>query len=140
MTVREGNREVMRGLFRSCGLSSTDGLQRNFAIMIYFAQAVTSGEFVMAVAKQEALDLIGKLPDSATLSDIMDELYFKEQVERGLKDVADGRTISHEEMRERMARWRAPLVANGNRRPARHRGVYREGLVSSSSPHGRSHR
>lgn len=60
----------------------------------------------MGQAKQEALELIRRLPDDVTTSAIMEELFFKQQVEQGLEDVATGRVISHEELRERMARWR----------------------------------
>lgn len=60
----------------------------------------------MSQAKQEAIDLIQRLPDTITTSDILDELYFKEQVERGLRDVTEGRTISHMELKERLIRWR----------------------------------
>lgn len=57
-------------------------------------------------AKREALALIDKLPDDATTQDIMAELYFKEQVDRGLRDVAEGQVVSHEELKKRVARWR----------------------------------
>lgn len=60
----------------------------------------------MTQTKQQVIDLIDRMPDSASTADIIDELYFKEQVDRGLKDVADGRTISHAELKERLARWR----------------------------------
>ena len=60
----------------------------------------------MSQAKAEALQLISRLPDTATTADILEELYFKEQVERGLRDVVEGRTISHEEFKERLAQWR----------------------------------
>jgi hypothetical protein len=60
----------------------------------------------MSQAKEEALELIRRLPDTVTTSDILDELYFKEQVDSGLRDVVDGRTISHEELKERLAQWR----------------------------------
>lgn len=39
----------------------------------------------------EALQLIKKLPDDVSTGTIMEELFFKQQVERGLKDIADGR-------------------------------------------------
>jgi predicted transcriptional regulator len=61
---------------------------------------------MMSRAKEEAVDLIRRMPDSATTGDILTELYFKEQVERGMRDAAEGRTLSHEEMKERLARWR----------------------------------
>ena len=60
----------------------------------------------MSMAKQEAVELIQRLPDTATTSDILDELYFKEQVDRGLRDVVEGRVISHKELKERLAQWR----------------------------------
>ena len=60
----------------------------------------------MAKAKTEALELIQKLPDDVTTSGIMEELFFKQQVENGLQDVAEGRVLTHEELKERLARWR----------------------------------
>jgi predicted transcriptional regulator len=60
----------------------------------------------MGQAKEEALELIRRMPDTVTTADILEALYFKEQVERGLDGVADGRTITHQELRERLAQWR----------------------------------
>lgn len=56
--------------------------------------------------KQEAIELIQKLPETATTADILEELYFKEQVDRGLRDVVEGRVMSHKELKERLAQWR----------------------------------
>ena len=56
--------------------------------------------------KREAIELIGRLPESVETADIIEELYFKWQVDEGLQDVVEGRTLSHEELQERMARWR----------------------------------
>ena len=60
----------------------------------------------MAKAKAEALELIKKLPEDVTTGAIMEELFFKQQVEKGLQDVADGRVLTHEELKERIVRWR----------------------------------
>ena len=60
----------------------------------------------MGQAKQEALELVRRLRDDVTTSTIMEELFFKQQVEQGLEDVAAGRVMTHEEFKERMARWR----------------------------------
>lgn len=59
----------------------------------------------MTIVKQEAIDLIQALPDTCSFSDIMAELYFKLKVSRGLRDVEEGNTISHEEVKERMKKW-----------------------------------
>jgi predicted transcriptional regulator len=61
---------------------------------------------VVGQAKQEALELIERLPDTVTTGEILQELLFKEQVEIGLRDVAEGRTISHDELVESIAAWR----------------------------------
>ena len=60
----------------------------------------------MGKEKTEALELIRKLPEEVTTEAIMEELYFKRQIDKGLQDVAEGRVISHQELKERMARWR----------------------------------
>jgi len=60
----------------------------------------------MSREKSEVIELIRKLPDNVTTADIMEELYFKQQVDKGLQDVAEGRVISHEELKKRIAKWR----------------------------------
>ena len=60
----------------------------------------------MAKAKAEALEMIKRLPDDVTTGAIMEELFFKHQVEKGLQDVAEGRILTQEELKERIARWR----------------------------------
>lgn len=60
----------------------------------------------MAKAKAEALAMIQNLPDDVTIGVIMEELFFKQQVEKGLQDVAEERVLTQEELKERIARWR----------------------------------
>ncbi|WHZ16258.1 MAG: hypothetical protein OJF52_003107 [Nitrospira sp.] len=60
----------------------------------------------MAKAKAEALEMIKQLPDDVTTDVIMEELFFKQQVEKGLQDIAEGRVLTHQELKERIARWR----------------------------------
>ncbi len=60
----------------------------------------------MSHEKQAAIDLIRRLPDDATTTDIIEELYFKQQVDKGLHDVVEGRLLSHTELKERIAKWR----------------------------------
>ena len=44
----------------------------------------------MHTAKQEALDAIQRLPDTADMEDIMYRLYVLENIRRGQKDVEQG--------------------------------------------------
>ena len=60
----------------------------------------------MSKEKNDVIDLIRRMPDDVTTTDIMDALYFKQQVDHGLRDVAEGRVLTHQELRERLAKWR----------------------------------
>ncbi|WP_447974177.1 hypothetical protein [Nitrospira sp. Kam-Ns4a] len=60
----------------------------------------------MGREKAEALGLIRKLPDDVTTDASMEEIFFKRQVDRGLRDVAEGRVLTHQELKERLAQWR----------------------------------
>ena len=59
----------------------------------------------MAEIKQQVIQIIQSLPDDATLDDIMAELYFKLQVDAGLKELDEGKGIPHEEVEKRMSKW-----------------------------------
>jgi predicted transcriptional regulator len=55
--------------------------------------------------KQEVIKLVQSLPDEVTVDDIMAELYFKLQVDAGLKELDEGKGIPHEEVENRMSKW-----------------------------------
>ena len=59
----------------------------------------------MSAKKEEAIQLIRELPEDSSLTDILAGLYFKQKVEEGLADIESGRTITHEEVRQRMVAW-----------------------------------
>lgn len=58
------------------------------------------------IAKDEAMRFISKLPDEYTLDDIVAELYFKQQVEQGLRDAEEGRVYSHDKVKDMVQQWR----------------------------------
>ena len=59
----------------------------------------------MAGVKDEVIQMIQSLPEDITLDDIMAELYFKLQVDAGLKELDEGKGIPHEEVEKRMSQW-----------------------------------
>ncbi len=59
----------------------------------------------MDCIKDEVIKLISKMPDNVSIDEIMEELYFKLQVNRGLQELDDGKGIPHEEVEKRMQRW-----------------------------------
>ena len=57
-----------------------------------------------ATAKQRALEAIEKLPEDASLEEVMERLYFLSKVERGLQQADAGQVVSHEEAKRRLGR------------------------------------
>ena len=56
--------------------------------------------------KQAVLKMIERMPDKSSVEDIMYELYFRQRVDRGLTELAAGKTISHEQVKRSIAKWR----------------------------------
>ena len=55
--------------------------------------------------KQTARRIVDGVDDDASFEDIQYRLYVAAKVERGLRDVEEGRTVSHDEARARLDRW-----------------------------------
>jgi len=57
------------------------------------------------MVKDEVIKMIQNMPKETSVEDIMAELYFRYQVDEGLKQLDEGRGIPHEEVEKRMAKW-----------------------------------
>jgi len=55
--------------------------------------------------KTKILDIIDKMPDEISVGDLIAEIHFKEKLERGLKQIDEGKTVSHEEAKQRLSKW-----------------------------------
>jgi len=55
--------------------------------------------------KEAVLSRIGSLPDSATLTDIREELEIVAAIEEGEKDIDEGRSYTPAEMRQSLQSW-----------------------------------
>lgn len=59
----------------------------------------------METLKQEALNAISGLPESADIDDIMYRLYVIDNVRKGQESVKCGNTISVEDLKREMKSW-----------------------------------
>ncbi len=59
----------------------------------------------MEGVKQQVIQMIQALPEDITIDDVMAELYFKVQVDAGLRELDEGKGIPHEEVEKRMSKW-----------------------------------
>jgi len=55
--------------------------------------------------KQDAINAISSLPDTATTEDIMYRLYVIDKIKRGLDDIDNGNTVSLEELEKEIETW-----------------------------------
>jgi len=59
----------------------------------------------MQTAKQDALNAIGQLPDTADMGEIMYRLYVLDKVRRGQEDVEQGRVTDAEALMREIEQW-----------------------------------
>jgi len=59
----------------------------------------------MAKEKDTIIEMIKTLPDDTTMEDIIEAIYVRKKIEKGLKDSQEGRLFTHEEAKERLAKW-----------------------------------
>jgi hypothetical protein len=64
-----------------------------------------------ANTKQQVLKMIERLPEDVSYEDIMYELYFRQHVDQGLKDLQEGKTVSHSDIKRSLVQW---LQSNGH--------------------------
>ena len=59
----------------------------------------------MGTAKEEVRKMLDSLPDDVSYEDIHYHIYVRQKVERGLKDIEEGRVETQEEAERRMSKW-----------------------------------
>jgi predicted transcriptional regulator len=60
----------------------------------------------MAIRKEDVLELVRQLPDEVEIEELIYRLYLLEKLEAAEADIAAGRILSAEEVRQRVRQWR----------------------------------
>lgn len=55
--------------------------------------------------KDKALETINELPQEFELDELMERLVFIEKVEKGLKQLNEGKTFTHEQVKNKVKGW-----------------------------------
>jgi predicted transcriptional regulator len=55
--------------------------------------------------KEKACEVISRMPEDSTFEDIQYHLYVLECIELGEREVENSRTLTHEEVERRLAKW-----------------------------------
>lgn len=59
----------------------------------------------MPAVKEGIIQMIQNMPQDISVEDVMAELYFRYQVDEGIRELDEGKGIPHEEVERRMAKW-----------------------------------
>lgn len=59
----------------------------------------------MSQTKEEVIKIIERMPEEASISDIMAELYFCLKVNSGIKELDEGKGIPHSQVTEQLGKW-----------------------------------
>jgi len=60
----------------------------------------------MTIPKEDIFELVRQLPDEVDIEELIYRLYLLEKLTTAEADIAAGRTLSAEEVRERVRQWR----------------------------------
>ncbi|HEX4131289.1 MAG TPA: hypothetical protein VHZ24_14710 [Pirellulales bacterium] len=55
--------------------------------------------------KEIVIEMIRRLPDDATVDDIMEELYFRRKVNEGMRQLDAGHGVDHDEAKRQLGQW-----------------------------------
>jgi len=55
----------------------------------------------MSSVKEQARELIERLPENATWKDVLYEIYVRQEIEAGIRDLDEGRVQEHEKVKQR---------------------------------------
>ena len=64
-----------------------------------------SRRYKMDTLKEEAIEAISKLPESADIDDIMYRLYVIDKIKKGQDAIKKGKTISVQSLKEEIKTW-----------------------------------
>ncbi len=58
--------------------------------------------------REKVIQAVQGLPDDASIEDAMERLLLLAKIERGIHQADSGQTITHDEVKQRMAKWLDP--------------------------------
>jgi hypothetical protein len=60
---------------------------------------------ILVMKREKALKTINELPSEFNLDELIDRLIFIEKVEKGNQQIKEGKTKSHQEVKELAKKW-----------------------------------
>ncbi len=61
----------------------------------------------MSSVKERVEAVVKKMPKNCTMDEVIYELYFADRIERGLEAMREGRTISQDQLKREIKKWKS---------------------------------
>ena len=71
--------------------------------MINFDNQLLLKKYIMT--REKIVEAVNDLPSEFDLDELIERLIFVEKVERGLRQLEEGKTVAHETVREKVKQW-----------------------------------
>ncbi|MDH5721581.1 MAG: hypothetical protein OEZ13_13320 [Spirochaetia bacterium] len=62
---------------------------------------------VLTEFKKDLIQMIEKMPDDISISDVMDELYLRLEINKAEEEIKAGKSISHDKVEKKVEKWLA---------------------------------
>lgn len=59
----------------------------------------------MSTVKEDVKQILEGLPDDTTYEDVQYHLFVRQRIQRGLNELKTGRTLTQQEVEQRMQKW-----------------------------------
>lgn len=59
----------------------------------------------MNAVKEEVIRIVESLPDDCSYEDVQYQIYVREKIERGMRDIEAGRVVPHEDVEQQIEEW-----------------------------------
>jgi len=66
---------------------------------------IKAGRIEMSDVKTKIIEKVQAMPENVTLDDVMARIFFTMQVDAGLRELDQGQSVPHEQVKERIAKW-----------------------------------
>ncbi len=66
---------------------------------------ISSRGMSMPATKEQIIELVRSMPNDVTVDEVIEELYFKLQVDQGLAELDRGESLPHDEVERRLSKW-----------------------------------
>ncbi len=59
----------------------------------------------MPTVKEDVRQILDRLPDDTTYEDVQYHLFVRQRIQRGLEELNSGRTVTQQDVEQRMQKW-----------------------------------